>query len=107
MGGGLWPDGGDRSRQRAVDPLRPSVGDRRQGWRYRQDRTGDRRRRLDRPLDRPASALRNQDRRRSGRPAEILARGRPLKRRLTVIVQAFGAKWFETHGVAGVFTMRV
>ena len=76
MDGRLWPHGGDRPRQRTVDPLRPSVGNSRQGRRRRQDRTGDRRRRLHRPLHRPASALRNPDRRRRGRPAEIFARGR-------------------------------
>ena len=33
MGRRLWPHGGNRPRQRPVDPLRPSVGDRRQGRR--------------------------------------------------------------------------
>ena len=47
-----------------------------------QDRTGDRRGRLNRPIDRSASALRNQDRRRSGRPAEIPARRRAAERGL-------------------------
>ena len=47
-----------------------------------QDRPGDRRRRLDRPLDRPASALRNPHRRRSGRSAEIPARRRAAERGL-------------------------
>ena len=36
---------------------------------------------IDRPLDRPASALRNARRRRSGRSAEIPARGRAARRR--------------------------
>ena len=76
MDGRLWPHGGDRPRQRVVDPLWPSLGNSRQGRRRRQDRTGDRRRRLHRPLHRPASALRNTDRRRCRRPAEVFARGR-------------------------------
>src|SRR5258706_14931558 len=82
MGRWLWPHGGNRPRQRPFDPLRPSVGDRRQGWRSDQDRTGDRRRGLNRQIDRPASALRNQDRRRSGRPTEIPARRRAAERGL-------------------------
>ena len=83
LAGRLWPHGRDRPRQRPVDPLRPSVGNQRQGRRSHQDRPGDRRRRLDRPLDRPASALRNPDRRRRGRPAEVLARGRAARGRVS------------------------
>ncbi|MHC2790617.1 hypothetical protein ACVMBZ_009869 [Bradyrhizobium liaoningense] len=53
----LWPHGRGRPRQRAVDPLRPSLRDQCQGRRDREDRPGRRPRRLDRPLHRSASAL--------------------------------------------------
>ena len=48
----------------------------------RQDRPGDRRRRLHRPLHRSASALRNPDRRRCRRSAKVFARGRAAQFRL-------------------------
>src|SRR6267378_737628 len=82
MGWRLWPYDRNRPRQRPVDPLRTFVGDRRQDWRSDQDRTGDRRRRLDRQIDRSAFALRNQDRRRRGRSPEIPARRRAAECRL-------------------------
>ena len=50
-----------------------------------QDRPGDRRGRLDRPLHRSASALRNPHRRRRGRSAEILARRRAAQRGLGLL----------------------
>ena len=45
------------------------------------DRPGDRASRLDRPLDRTASALRDAHRGRGGRSAEIPARGHPARQR--------------------------
>ena len=54
--------------------LRPHVGDRRQGRPNGAHRADHRQDRLDRPLHRPASALRDAHRRRGGRSAEIPAR---------------------------------
>ena len=73
--------GRDRSRQRLLDPLRPSLGDRREGRPADQDRPDHRQGRLDRPLDRTASALRNAHRRRRGRSAEVPARGPSSRQR--------------------------
>ena len=63
-------------------PLRPSVRDRRQGRPARAHRRSDRQDRLDRPLDRSASALRNADQWRGGRSAEIPARGTAARKQL-------------------------
>src|SRR5207302_8689411 len=76
----LREDGRDRPRQRALDPLRPSLRDRGRGGPERAQRTDRRPHGLDRPLDRTASALRDPGRRRSGRPAALPAR-RPAPRR--------------------------
>ena len=70
----LRQHGRDRPRQWPVHPLRPSLGNRRQGRPDRADRRDHRQDRLDRALDRPASALRDAHQRRSGRSAEIPAR---------------------------------
>ena len=57
--GRLRQHGRDRPRQRLVHPLRPSVRDRCEGRADRAHRAGDRQDRLDRPVHRPASALRD------------------------------------------------
>src|SRR5439155_22089704 len=62
------------SRQRTGDPLRASLRGRGPRRRQGADRADRRPARIDRTLDRPAPALRDEGRRRSGRPAEIPAR---------------------------------
>ena len=50
LAGRLWDDGGNRSRECTVHPLRPHVRNRRQSWRPGPDRTDHRQGRLDRVL---------------------------------------------------------
>ncbi len=60
-----------RPRRRRRHGLRPPVGPRRRQRRLCRAGTGDRLRRLDRPLDRPAPALRGARQRRAAGPARL------------------------------------
>ena len=73
----------DRAWRRAADPLRAPVGLCRRRRRAGPQGPADRLRRLDRPLDRPAPALRSPRRRRSGRSAPLHGRHRSSRSRRT------------------------
>jgi hypothetical protein len=82
---GLWPGDRRRPRQRIVHALRAPLGDRRACRPDRADRADHRQGRLDRALDRPASALRDAGARRGGRPAEVPARRRAPRRQPLIV----------------------
>ena len=76
--GRLRNHGRDRSRQRPRHPLRPHVGSFGRGGPGGRQGRPRRPARLDRPLDRPASALRSARRRRAGRSQRYLRAGADL-----------------------------
>ena len=76
----LWQYGRGGSRRRTLDPLRSSFGDLRLAGPAGFAGRGAGPRRLDRPLDRSASALRGAHRRRGGRSLALPARGHGAER---------------------------